>query len=89
MKVITQIETARGKVVYELFSETTESNVRYGIKVRSDLFGETEEAVVKDITSELDFARKLIFMLADNLVLPSTADEVIEEFLAASFTVNN
>ncbi len=89
MKVITQIETARGKVVYELFSETTESTVRYGIKVRSDLFGETEEAVVKDITSELDFARKLLFMLADNLVLPSTADEVIEEFLAASFTVNN
>ena len=40
-------------------------------------------------TSELDFARKLLFMLADNLVLPSTADEVIEEFLAASFTVNN
>ncbi|MCX4255367.1 MAG: DUF6514 family protein [Oscillospiraceae bacterium] len=89
MKVITQTETARGKVVYELFSETTESTVRYGIKVRSDLFGETEEAVVKDITSELDFARKLLFMLADNLVLPSTADEVIEEFLAASFTVNN
>ena len=89
MKVITQTETARGKVVYELFSETTESTVRYGIKVRSDRFGETEEAVVKDITSELDFARKLLFMLADNLVLPSTADEVIEEFLAASFTVNN
>ena len=89
MKVITQTETARGKVVYELFSETMESTVRYGIKVRSDLFGETEEAVVKDITSELDFARKLLFMLADNLVLPSTADEVIEEFLAASFTVNN
>jgi len=89
MKVITQIETARGKVVYELFSETTDGTVRYGIKVVSELFDETEETVVKDITSELDFARKLLFMLADNFVMPSTADEVIEEYLAASFTVNN
>ena len=38
MKVITQIETARGKVVYELFSETTDGTVRYGIKVVSGLF---------------------------------------------------
>lgn len=89
MKVITQIETARGKVVYELFGETAESTVRYGIKVRSGLFDGAEEAVIKDITSELDFARKLLFTLADNLVLPSTADEVIEEYLAASVTVNN
>ena len=45
--------------------------------------------MVKDITSELDFARKLLFMLADNFVLPSTADEVIEEYITASFTVNS
>lgn len=89
MKVITQIEAARSKVVYELFSETTNGTERYGIKIRSELFTEAEEAAVKDITSELDFAEKLLFMLADNLVLPSTADEVIEEYLASAFTVNN
>lgn len=89
MKVITQVEAARGKVVYALFSETKDGTLRYGIKVRSELFRAAEETSVKDITSELGFAERLLFTLADNLVLPSTADEVIEEYLAASFTVNS
>lgn len=89
MKVITQVETARGKVVYALFSETKDGTLRYGIKVRSELFRTADEASVEDITSEFSFAERLLFMLADNLVLPSTVDEVIEEYLAASFTLNN
>lgn len=89
MKVITQVEAARGRVVYALFSETKDGTERYGITVRSELFRVAEEAAVRDITSEYDFAERLLFILADNLVLPSTADEVIEEYLAASFTVNN
>ena len=89
MKVITQVEAARGKVVYALFSEKTDGTVRYGITIRSELFKAAEETSVRDITSELDFAQKLLFILADNLVLPSTADEVIVEYLSASFTVNN
>lgn len=89
MKAITKIETARGKLVYELFSETTGGTVRYGIRIVSEIFDKAEEAVVKDIASGLEFSRKLLFALADNLVLPSTAHEVIEEYLAAAFTVNN
>lgn len=89
MKVITKIETARGKVIYELFCGSADGTESYGIKVKSGLFDEAEETVVEDITTELDFARKLLFMMADNLVLPSTADEVIEEYLASAFTVNS
>lgn len=88
MKVITQVEAARGRVVYALFSETTNGKTRYGITVRSELFRIAEEAVVKDISSEREFAERLLFILADSLVLPSTADEVIEEYIAAAFTVN-
>ena len=87
MKAITKVETARGRVVYTLFSEKSDVGERYGITVRSELFRNTEEAVVKDISSEREFAERLLFTLADNLVLPSTADEVIEEYIAAAFTV--
>lgn len=87
MKAITKVETARGRVVYTLFSEKSGAGERYGITVRSELFRNAEEAVVKDISSEREFAEKLLFTLADNLVLPSTADEVIEEYIAAAFTV--
>ena len=87
MKAITKVETARGRVVYTLFSEKSDVGERYGIAVRSELFRNAEEAVVKDISSEREFAERLLFTLADNLVLPSTADEVIEEYIAAAFTV--
>ncbi|MBD5139331.1 MAG: hypothetical protein K2N60_10730 [Oscillospiraceae bacterium] len=87
MKAITKVETARGRVVYTLFSEKSDVGERYGITVRSELFRNAEEAVVKDISSEREFAERLLFTLADNLVLPSTADEVIEEYIAAAFTV--
>lgn len=89
MKVITKIEAAKGKVVYSLFSEKTGSTVEYGIVVKSELFGDAEESKIYNITSEPDFAGRLLFTLADNLVLPSTAAEVVEEYLAAHFTVNN
>ena len=87
MKAITKVDTARGRVVYTLFSEKSDVGERYGITVRSELFRNAEEAVVKDISSEREFAERLLFTLADNLVLPSTADEVIEEYIAAAFTV--
>lgn len=89
MKVITKVEAAKGKVVYLLFSEKTGSTVEYGIAVKSELFGDAEESTINNITSEPDFAGRLLFILADNLVLPSTAAEVVEEYLAAHFTVNN
>lgn len=86
MKIIEKVEAAKNKVTYTLFSESADSGVTYGISVRSELFGEPEEASVKDITSEHSFAEKLLFTLADNLVLPSTLDEIVEEYIAAALT---
>ncbi|MCM1024559.1 MAG: DUF6514 family protein [Prevotella sp.] len=87
MKAITNVEAAKGKVVYTLFSEETDETVTYGIRVRSELFGTPETSEIKDITPEFEFAGKLLFLLADNLVLPSTAEEVVEEYLAAAATL--
>lgn len=89
MNIVTKTETAKGKVVYTLFSEPSADPEKdtYGIAVRSELFGEPEEAAVKDITTQRESAEKLLFTLADNLVLPSTLGEVVEEYVSASLTV--
>ena len=87
MKTISTIETAKGRLLYTLFSEYADGTEHYGVTVSSKLFGDEEIVSVKDITTDHDFAEKLAFMLADNLVLPSTLTEVIEECIAAEFTI--
>lgn len=88
MKTINTVETAKGKLLYTLFSEEKDNAERYGITVLSSIFGDNESATIRDITTDYDSARKLIFLLADNLVLPSTFPEVVEEYIAAEFTAN-
>lgn len=87
MKTINTTETARGKLRYTLFSEEIQGGERYGITIMSKIFGDEESATVRDITSKHSFADRLAFILADNLVLPSTLSEVVEEYIAAEFTV--
>ena len=87
MKIISTIETARGRLLYTLFSELMDGTERFGVTVSSKIFGDEEIVSVRDITTDLVFAEKITFMLADNLVLPSTITEVIEECIAAEFTV--
>ena len=87
MKTISTTTTARGKLLYTIFSEDTDGTEHFGITVLSTLFGDREVVSVRDITTDPDFAEKLAFMLADNFVLPSTLSEVIEECIAAEFTV--
>ena len=87
MKTLNTVETAKGKLVYTLFSEESGGSERYGITVFSRIFGDDETASVRDITSEYAAAEKLVFLLADNLVLPSTLAEVVEEYIASICTV--
>ena len=88
MKTINTVETAKGKLLYTLFSEEKDNAERYGITVLSSIFGDSESATVRDITTDYDSAQKLVFLLADNLVLPSTFPEVVEEYIAAELTIN-
>ena len=86
MKTLAKIETAKGKLIYTLFSTETDEAVTYGITVNSKLFGE-ETASLQDISTDFDFTEKLMLMLAENFVLPSTFKEVAEEYIAAAATV--
>ena len=87
MKTISTTTTAKGKLLYTLFSDITDGTERFGVTVSSKLFGDEEVVSVRDITTDLAFAERITFLLADNLVLPSTLTEVIEECIAEEFTV--
>lgn len=87
MKTIKTFEEAKGKLRYELFAEELDNKLHYGISVTSGIFGESETVSVKDITTDEGFAERILAMTADNFVLPSTLSEVMEELVAAEFTV--
>lgn len=87
MRTIKTFEEAKGKLRYELFAENIGNTEHYGISVTSSIFGEPETASVGDITTEIELAEKMLGMTADNFVLPSTLREVMEELVAAEYTV--
>lgn len=86
MNTIATVETAKGKLRYILFSTNSDGFTHYGITVNSTLFGD-ETATLSEISTDEFFVQKLMLMLADNLVLPSTFKEVVEEYVATAMTV--
>jgi len=86
MNTIATIETAKGKLRYILFSTNSDGFTHYGITVNSTLFGD-ETATLSEISTDEIFVQRLMNMLADNMVLPSTFREVVEEYVTATMTV--
>lgn len=86
MNTITTIEIAKGKLRYILFSTDSDGFTHYGITVNSTLFG-NETATLSEISTDEIFVQRLMNMLADNMVLPSTFREVVEEYVSVAMTV--
>lgn len=86
MNTITTIEIAKGKLRYILFSTHSNKLTHYGITVNSTLFGD-ETATLSEISTNEIFVSRLMNMLADNMVLPSTFKEVVEEYVTAAVTI--
>jgi len=86
MNTITTIEIAKGKLRYILFSTDSDGFTHYGITVNSTLFGD-ETATLSEISTDEIFVQRLMNMLADNMVLPSTFREVVEEYVSAAMTI--
>ena len=86
MNTITTIEIAKGKLRYILFSTNSDGFTHYGITVNSTLFGD-ETATLSEISTDEIFVQRLMNMLADNMVLPSTFREVVEEYVSVAMTV--
>ncbi len=87
MNIIKEITSAQNRLVYRLTSTVIDSITAYGIMVTTTLFGDEETEYIEFVTADLDFGEKLLGILADNTVLPSTLKEVVSEFIAGYFTV--
>lgn len=88
LTTLKNITTAQDRLCYSLTESVHENGrISYGVKVTTTLFGSSEVAAVEDISSEKQIVEKFLELLADNLVLPSTLEEIAEDYVASIFTV--
>ena len=87
LNIIEQIELGGSKLKYLIFYETADGINRYGIKIQCSLFGENDEFLMRDVTTDLETAKEILFILADYTVTPCSARYVIEEYVSEKETV--
>lgn len=83
-----RISIGGGKLVYELLERTVDDMTMYGLEIRCSLFADDDVVRVDDISTDSDFALELLNTLADHVVTPCVAKEIIEEYLTVYYTVS-
>ena len=83
-----KISVAKGGIEYILTENEKEGISVYGIKIVCTLFGEEEVFCHEDVTDDYDTAKELLNLLADYVVLPCTALEIIDEYIDAKSRIN-
>lgn len=90
LNVIAEEKAGGERIRYRLVSSEKDidgvNTVVYGIHILSTLFGNPEEAIVKDITSDIDFAKDIFRIVSDNLVLPVSLVEIVEDYINAKYS---
>lgn len=79
--VIDEVSIGGGAIVYRAFETASGGKPSYGISVDSCAFGNQSSASVADITPEKEGIIRLLYLLADNSVLPSALRETIEDII--------
>lgn len=82
-----EISIAGGRLIYRLISEETDNGLSYGAEIVCTLFGEEETARVYNITYDIAAAERFVYLLADNAVLPSSLEDIAEDYIAAEYIV--
>lgn len=77
------ISVAKGGITYSLETSIKDGVEIYGIRIICTLFGEREEFFHDDVTDNYETATELLNILADYVVLPCTALEIIDEYIDA------
>lgn len=81
------LSLAGGKLTYRMTNSTVDGTMVYGIVIRCSLFSDDETVLIEAISSDATFVQKLMALLADNAVTPCCAREVVEDYIAACYTV--
>ena len=83
-----RISIAKGGINYILTTDEKEGVTVYGIEIECTLFGETDTFKHDDVTTDYDTAKELLNLLADYMVLPCTALEIIDEYIDTKARIN-
>lgn len=70
-----------GGVIYSLLCDEADGRIFYSLKIETQLFGESQSVLISDITSNSDECKKMMYAMADGFVTPTTAAEVIENYI--------
>lgn len=70
-----------GGVTYSIVPSVEGERVGFGIAVRTESFGGEEACVFEDISTDYAFIKKMLYALAEGLVTPYAACEVIDHYL--------
>lgn len=90
MRTINQhykVAVGNGGLVYSVTECRGEGNYSFGIEMRCNLFGDENQIKIDDISTDFGFVKRLVDLLADNLVTPCTAKDVVEDYLVAQSEV--
>lgn len=81
------ISICGGKLVYQLIDSEYDGVKVYGLEISCSLFVDYDFIRIEDISSDYCFMTDMLSILADNVVTPCVAKEIISEYLATKFTV--
>ena len=83
MKTENEIRIANGRLIYRVVKDKNSlGKTSYGISVSTTLFGEEETETVTDISTDHNTVYEFMLILADNIVLPSTLNDIVNDYLA-------
>ena len=82
-----EISIACGRLKYRMTSEMTDNGTSYGAEITCTLFGDEETAQVYKLTYDKAAAERFLYLLADNAELPSSLEDIAEDYIAAEYIV--
>ncbi len=82
-----RISIGDGGLVYNVVRSKCEGADTLGVEIRCKLFGNDDHVIIEDISSNVDMVKELINLMADNLVTPCTAKDIVEDFIISKHDI--
>lgn len=83
MTKLLEISIASGRLNYRL----TDYEGHYGLDVECTLFEKLDRVVINDITTDMALAQKLLYLVAENAVLPANLADIVLDFISEEYSI--
>lgn len=83
MTKLLEISIASGRLNYRLL----ETDGHFGLEINCTLFDADDKIIINDITTNEVLAQRILYLLADNAVLPVNATDVIVDIISDTYSL--